>query len=780
MSTNLDGIVAKIRDVRAKKRPVIEANMQTIDKLLAALRDTRGKASTVATRYPDLAAALQGVSFNDAENRLFKARSACETALIRLRRESINIGVAAKAGQGKSQMLQMLTGLGNDQIPTGGGGACTAVRSIVHNSQTQKAIVHYLSPTALLEKKVYPSYAPAGFKSYGLGLPGKPASLEAFLSAPLSPVESADGLPTQGVNNWNDNVLPLQRALNAHPELKQLLGSAPEEIPMEGVRTFLVKDNNETKHNVVDYVELWTPFEVGLPEGLTVYDIPGLEDPTPGIQEDMLESVKNDADVVFFLLKPAPNGERTLWGPADNNATDMLKSVYPQEKVKPKDWIQLILNEDKRDGHKNGRSINLLLGRNADGTPSELFTSKIPKDFTPVVCDCGSKDAVRNMVDANIDALVAQTGRIDDLRIREADEAFSSAIDEAIALRNHLRSLTFDIINPDFDLDEHIEDFMSALRGPLREGKKNMDFFNVVKISLTNYFVQAKTKLNDYYQRYDEKDKFPEDFPIFSKHELFKLLQRRTGPVGALEDAVRTQRESILKLLRDQLSLCCGDLCNGYFEHVARLAFASNPALQNIVPAGIDSGPDKRHYIHQFLNAFRKTGTFPWLEKALESLLRFDLSFDNTILPWIYGIEHFADFDPDRKGEDGKGQEYKMVRANVSDKGSFQETADYIFEWMKQKTIMILEELTSPAERKQKLISGISSHVAHAMESNYDSFLYRFIWGKPVEKEWTRFADKNKTVFWRQEYEEAQANSQLKKDWDDALSNLAMQLADVH
>ena len=71
MSKNLDGIVARIRDVRAQKRPEIEKNLQKIDALLAAIRDTCGKASAVADRYSGLKTALQSVSFTDAENRLF-------------------------------------------------------------------------------------------------------------------------------------------------------------------------------------------------------------------------------------------------------------------------------------------------------------------------------------------------------------------------------------------------------------------------------------------------------------------------------------------------------------------------------------------------------------------------------------------------------------------------------------------------------------------------------------------------------------------------------------
>ncbi|MBR4617188.1 MAG: hypothetical protein IKO55_16395, partial [Kiritimatiellae bacterium] len=87
MSKNLEGIVASIRDIRAKKRPEVEANLQKIDNLLNALRATRSRADSVAGQYPDLKEALRGVSFADAENRLLEARTACEAALVRLRRD---------------------------------------------------------------------------------------------------------------------------------------------------------------------------------------------------------------------------------------------------------------------------------------------------------------------------------------------------------------------------------------------------------------------------------------------------------------------------------------------------------------------------------------------------------------------------------------------------------------------------------------------------------------------------------------------------------------------
>ena len=803
MSKNLDGIVAKIRDVRAQKRPEIEKNLQKIDALLSALRDTQGRASTVAASVaasnPDLAMALQGVSFNDAKNKLLEAREACETALTRLCRASINIGVAAKAGQGKSQMLQMLTGLGSDQIPTGGGGACTAVRSIVHNSATKKAVVHYLTPAELLEKKVYPSYAPVGSTSFALGLSGKPTTLEGFLSSTLSTVDSADNLPTQGVNNWNDNVIPLHRALTAHPDLKRLLGNAPEEIPMEEVREYLVKDNDETKHNVVSFVELWTPFEVGLPEGLTVYDIPGLEDPTPGIREDMLESVKSDADVVFFLLKPPTNGERTLWGPADNDATDMLKSVYPLAEVKPQDWIQLILNEDKREGHRNGGSINLLLGKNADGSPSETLTSKIPKDFSPVVCDCGSKDAVREMVDANIDALVKQAGHIDDLRIHQADEKFRVALAEANALYNALRNASGDVIAQEsgFNFNSAWVVFKDWLRRPFRCQVASPDhksdplspFSELSKGILSKHFQTARAKFKSIYEANENAMVFPPELPVFSKRYIEHLMGGDDAENG-INEAVRNQREAVLKFIRSELTECCNVLMDEYFKKVVSIGFDGNPALKLF---GDENGKAvSRERIAGFLSSVRQSGNFPTIESAAEGLQTFCLTFEDTILPAIYSTGDLDDFDPDRSYEESMPEtqdedsddaseadirQIDMVKNHITKKipaSNPEERARYLFNWLRRKSEAIVSAMTSGSN--ESAAAAIAKYVAAAMKANYDAFVYRFIWGADCTSEWRCLADRNKAVFWKDEFDKASANSRLAKEWNDALASLASAL----
>ena len=230
MSKNLEGIVAAIRDRRATRRPETEANLQKIDKLLAALRATRGRADSVADQYPDLKEALRGISFTSAETLLGKARIACEAAFTRLSRDSINIGVAGLSGQGKSQILRMLTGLGDSQIPTGGGGACMAVQSIVHNSRDQKAVIHFLTPTGLLEKKVYPSFAERGTSPFALGIGARPGTVDQFLNMDLLalvPENEQDAARNQADENW-DKVKDLQKACRGESKTGTTWRAKPE------------------------------------------------------------------------------------------------------------------------------------------------------------------------------------------------------------------------------------------------------------------------------------------------------------------------------------------------------------------------------------------------------------------------------------------------------------------------------------------------------------------------------------------------------------------------
>ena len=75
----------------------------------------------------------------------------------RFLRQTINIGVVGRARQGKSRLLQSISGLGNSVIPDGNGSHCTgAVSRLIYRPNQTTADVHFYSRTEFFEDMILP------------------------------------------------------------------------------------------------------------------------------------------------------------------------------------------------------------------------------------------------------------------------------------------------------------------------------------------------------------------------------------------------------------------------------------------------------------------------------------------------------------------------------------------------------------------------------------------------------------------------------------------------
>ncbi len=761
MSKNLEGIVAKIREVRAQKRPEVEKNLQKIDALLSTLNDAHLRKEAIATSYPELAPVMNGVSFNEAENRLLEAKAACEAALLRLRRDSLNIGVAGKARQGKSKILQMLTGLGDKQIPTGDGGFCTASRSVVHNGDVQSATIHFLTETALLTQKVYPSFAPLGTE-WGIGKTTPPGSLSAFLDASLPTKQDIknSGAKKSAQDNWT-KVLALQSDLKDET-LRAKLGAAPESISdMNSIRDFLVKDGGQKAYQVVDYVEIETPFPDNLPKGMTVYDIPGLEDPTPGIREAMLKSIKEDADIVFFLRLPVASGDG--WGDADEKALDMLSEVYPSNEVDINDWVQVILNEwPAKNNRKNAESLK-------DGAMDKW-------GIEAVICNCGDQSEVRGMVDANIDTLVKQAGRIDDLRIRQADaklaiamsavrsatDAFAAAISPSIAAAS------------DFDEKVHLEIFWADLRAPFKVPvDKQLDGMQEkFKEELKAAFGSAFKEMERIYAESESAPDcpFPREFPVFSKSKLFTFLRGGRGTKEIIDRAARNQFGAVVELLRKELKECCDHLRIIYLTNVVQSVTRDNGAIQSLLRSVSEQESATPESVFRSLRSRLEEGGRPveTIVSALDNLLHFDVSYETQLLPYLFDVQDFIDkFDPYSPNSELGGLEKYL---NESFPGDYNAQADILFGTLKNYSLNWIAPLANA--RSEGPCREVSEGIMRVVKANYRNFIAQFVWGEETEKEWEGYIHSHQDSLWPEDFEQAASKSQLGKQLRDIVALL--------
>jgi hypothetical protein len=154
-----------------------------IANLDAAVRHLREHATTKS----ELKQTLAGFDVQDLRKDIGRVLSLLSVVEARYERGTINIGVSGRARVGKSQLLQTISGLDENQIPTGSGLPVTAVRSrIFHSGTHERATLVLHSFDTFLADVLRPYHDE-------LGLAGAPNTVDEFQA--WSYPENVAGLP---------------------------------------------------------------------------------------------------------------------------------------------------------------------------------------------------------------------------------------------------------------------------------------------------------------------------------------------------------------------------------------------------------------------------------------------------------------------------------------------------------------------------------------------------------------------------------------------------------
>ena len=131
----------------------------------------------------------------------------------------------------------------------------------------------------------------------------------------------------------------------------------------------------------------------------------------------------------------------------------------------------------------------------------------------------------------------------------------------------------------------------------------------------------------------------------------------------------------------------------------------------------------------------------------------------------MYGIPAFSDFNPE-----SHSPELDDVSNNICEASTKEDRAEILYAWQRYRCEAILSSATSGTEKSPLTI--VSNYVSNIMQANFSSFIFSFIWGDDCEDEWERLARSNQSIFWKEEFETAERNSAITRDWNAALSEL--------
>lgn len=665
----------------------------------------------------------------------------------RMKRQSLNIVVVGQARQGKSQMLQMLSGVSSSLIPTGDTVICTAAQSRIVNDKSSKSItIHFLTKQKFLEKKVWPYYEASRSSVSIAHLSPCPSSLDEF----------TDGLPalpetaTSSEQEWYNRLKQTQNALKNRPDIvnSYLNGGIREIVLEKDLKPYVTQDPKNPLYLAVDFVEIHTEFPNDIPEGTTLIDLPGLGEMAANIEENMKSTIRNEADIVLMMKLPNINGAD--WLQPDFEVIDLMKPLFPG--IDSKAWLTVILNEDTRSNSCNTPQVEAVL-------------EKKPEGLTVIRCDCGSTAKVADMLKENLQSLLRKTQMIDRVWTEDFDKKYQSVKDKVDELyRAALQNKAS--IAEDFDYDSHMDEFLAELKGPIAGDQK--DFFEQLSIQLRNYSDKQLDKIYDQldaqYTAVHDTGIKNEKFPIFSKGELeTKLRASEWG--GVIEAAAKQQQWAIITLVRHHFKTVLHDELNQLYLSALLKKMDEEGAISKIIgqKLSVDSRDVKEQFRALQRGLCRDMPGVKELNSALDSLLSVEISADGSILPYLVQNETFKLFDHGDTDQDGVELLIQMI-GRYERKAESAEFAKIIFDKFQTLTKKTFDEL--------KENHDINEHISRILLANAKMFILQFYFGEKVKAEWKKLIRVRADRLWPEEYEKAMKQSSFGKEYISVLNEL--------
>lgn len=347
-------IGTRIEDViqlRRSQLPQIEARLNSSRSARQALIDLE-RTLDVLLENPavsdQLKAAISEFRSQSFHTAIATAIQELEVVRNRLLRETINMGVSGQARVGKSTLLQSISGLSEEQIPTGAGIPVTAVRSRLRHSLTHERGILTLHTFETFREQIL-----APYHSY-IKLTSTPATLAEFrefdyeapqreVDTPLEPSQS--GLLVR--------LRDIQRAL---PSYEQELRGGTRVVGLEGLRTWVAyptqveeaDPNCPRRYLAVRDVQIDCRFPENDVEQLLVIDLPGLGELDAKAEERHIDGLKHDVDLVLLVKRPLEGS--AFWKEEDAKAADLLDKARGAI-TQRRDFVFIVVNDGGADPH---------------------------------------------------------------------------------------------------------------------------------------------------------------------------------------------------------------------------------------------------------------------------------------------------------------------------------------------------------------------------------------------------------------------------------------------
>lgn len=356
MTTSSANTIAGIIEKRQPRARRIQETRAVLGALSASLRVLDEQRDLLQKKITDaeVIGRLRDVNLASVQRKIADELDALEKLSARFARDTINIGVVGRAGQGKSRLLQSISGLPDAVIPSGERGMCTGVRStVLHNPDIEPyAEVSFHTDKTFLDEVIAPYY-----RELRLGVP--PSSIDELAASPLPP------LPEElaGQAAYAARYEHLERYKQNLPKYSGLLrAESPRRITPDQIREYVAQDTIDGERVYFNYlavreVRIVTAFPHADVGAVALVDMPGLGDTGIGNEARMLSALGQDVDIVLFVKMPA--SLRAYWADVDVSLYDSAQRAITELPLDQ--WAFMVLNRTTADSKNGDNSENCRL-----------------------------------------------------------------------------------------------------------------------------------------------------------------------------------------------------------------------------------------------------------------------------------------------------------------------------------------------------------------------------------------------------------------------------------
>lgn len=734
---NIPEQIDSIIEQRQKRLPQIEKMQkrlyevnETINRLdkvcYEATLENSQEYGVLFAHHPEIAEKLKYINTKSFHNSYLDVKEIVDRLYNRFSRQHVHISFVGRAGQGKSLVMQKISGLSSDIIPSSDGADCTGAKSIITNSDTNNVEAEITFYSRDEYKDIVNKYLAEIFGD------GK------YI------IHSVEDISKLNIQELQAQLLPQAQASALFLQLRKYIEHSDECISFLGTKKRINVDEIESyvaqydkkdfakkyyKYLGVKVANIFCPFPCENCGKIILVDTIGMGDTALNIREKMLETVSNDSDAIVLMTRPDPKRPTVSRNDIDI-ITDIGNKVTEAYTQKMLFWV---INK-----------VSSGNGKNIEGIPGILNVLQGMKNF-PVAgfleVDCSNQAEVEdNLLTPILKQLSGNLPQMDTILIDSVQEQLDDLYQEYHKIVNKAKLAFTASVDQDIrrEFGITIDRTYQKMTNAIRNLYLNDPYGKLRNEPCKRFEEAAKKKMKKILKHIPSRDEVVEllNNGTVNQHNVYEYVtdNMRLFIINDFLELNEILHELVVDMKKDIIGI---------------LASEEYGKLGELITISTDD-PDK--WLKEFIEILKEYPKYDLITEAIEKLADFDLRMEGFL---IYRVRDQLDVI-----------DLSLILQGPEIHGSLKEKdvlADDIIFWIKHNLEIVYKNI-------QKELSPLFSFPNNALwaviKDFYDRIVYNRKSGITVKTSWRYLYEDSISKIWKQEYNSYQMQKGMTEEWN--------------